>query len=281
MTLVGTGFQSGATSVNFVEESGGLPVGSNLPLAPGDPIGILPATVTASTSSSVTAVAPAVVTGSSYFITVTTPNGTSAYNPVFSYTPVSPSVTSISTLSGGSGAGGSTAGGTAVAISGTGFVTGATVNFTEESGGSAIYPNVVYAGTNVTVNSDTSITAVSPAITVGTTYFVTVTTPTGTSANGRVFTYSPLVPTIAAISVSSGPALGGTSMTITGTGFVSGASVNFVNESNGSSVPAASVAVTGATTINVVTPALSAGTYFVEVTTPTGTSSNNLNFTAS
>jgi hypothetical protein len=41
------------------------------------------------------------------------------------------------------------------------------------------------------------------------------------------------------------------------------------------------VAVTGATTINAVSPAAAAGTYYVTVTTPTGTSSNAAVFTYS
>jgi hypothetical protein len=286
VTLVGNGFVAGATTVEFVEESGGQPVANNYPLATGDPIGILPATVSASSSTSVTAVAPPVITGTTYFVTVTTPTGTSGYGPVFTYSPVSPTVSGISTS--GAGSSGSTAGGTAVTLTGSGFVVGATVNFTEESGGSAVSPTVVVGGTNVAVSSDTSMSAVSPPITVGTTYFVTVTTPTGTSSYGPVFTYSPLVPTVASISVTSGPVAGGTSLTITGTGFLSGATVNFVQESGGSpvtpavSVPGTSVVVTGASTINVVTPPLAAGTYFVTVTTSsTNTSSNSVVFTAS
>jgi hypothetical protein len=288
VTVVGSGFVAGSTTVNFVEESGGAPLAGNYPLATGDPIGILPATVTASSSTSITATAPPVIAGTTYYITVTTPTGTSAYNPIFTYSPVSPTVGSISTVGTGSTAGGSTAGGTAVTITGTGFVTGSTVSFTQESGGSAVSPAVISAGSNVSVTSDTSMSAVSPAVTVGTTYFVTVTTPTGSSSYGPVFTYSPLVPTVSSVSVSAGSTAGGTGLTISGTGFISGATVNFVLESGGNpvnpavSVPATSATVTGATTINVVSPALTAGTYFVTVTTSTNyTSSNSVVFTAS
>jgi hypothetical protein len=95
-----------------------------------------------------------------------------------------PVVSSISVTAGPS------AGGTSLTITGTGFYTGATVTFVEESGGSPVSPAVSVAATGVTLNSATSITAVSPTVTVGSTYFVTVTTTGGTSSGGPVFTYS-------------------------------------------------------------------------------------------
>jgi len=118
----GTGFVSGATSVNYVEESGGTPVGDNYVVS-------VPASqVTVnSTSTTATAPAPAVTEGTSFYVTVTTPGGTSPYNSsaVFTYSAVAPNVTSIST-GGNSTPGGSITGGTAVQINGTGFFTGAT-----------------------------------------------------------------------------------------------------------------------------------------------------------
>jgi hypothetical protein len=276
VTITGTGFVSGATTVNFVEESGGTPTTDNV---------VLPATSVWNSSTSVTATAPAVITGTTYFVTVTTPGGTSAYsaNDVLTYQLVAPTVSGYGS---GSSTSGSTAGGTSVAITGTGFVTGATVKFTEESGGSPVSPNVVLAATSVTVGSDTSLTAVSPAVTAGTTYFITVTTAKGTSAytSNAVFTYSGLVPVVAFVSPAVGPTSGGTAVTITGTGFVTGATVNFVEESGGTAgsptVPATNVSVIGSTSITAVSPAITTGTtYFVTVTTPTGTSSNSVVFT--
>ncbi len=141
--------------------------------------------------------------------------------------------------------------------------------FVEESGGSVSSPSVILGATNVSVVSDSAITAVSPAIVAGTTYYVTVRTPTGTSSYGPVFTYSTLVPVVSSISVTAGTSAGGTSLTITGTGFYVGATVNFVEESAGSPVsPTVSVAATGvvlngATTITAVSPAVTVGsTYF-------------------
>jgi hypothetical protein len=134
--------------------------------------------------SVITAVSPAVTSGTTYFVTVTTPSGTTAYGPTFTYSPLVPTVASITpTL-------GPVAGGTPISIAGTGFVSGSTVSFVQESGGSAVSPNVILPATGVTVTGPTSITAVSPAVTSGTTYFVTVTTPTGTSNYYPIFTYS-------------------------------------------------------------------------------------------
>ena len=135
-----------------------------------------------------------------------------------------PTVTAISPSAG------STAGGTSVSITGTGFASGDSVSF----GG--------VAATSVTVNSATSITAVAPAGSAGT-VAVTVTDPSaGPSATSSAdqFTYVP-APTVTAISPAQGATAGGTSVTITGTNFLSGDSVKF-----GSTV-ASSVTVSSAT----------------------------------
>lgn len=69
-------------------------------------------------------------------------------------------------------------------------------------------------------------------------------------------------PTVSSVSPNSGPTTGGTSITITGTGFVSGASVHL------GTVAATNVNVTNSTTITAITPAQSAGTVNVSVTNP-------------
>jgi len=247
----------GGSTVTFVEESGGAPSSDNV---------LLPATnVTVNSSTSITAKSPAVTEGTQYFVTVTTPNGTSAYGPVFTYSLISPTVSSLSPNSG------PTTGGTAVTIAGTGFVQGASVSFVNESNGDS------FSAAYVTVLSDSEITAVSPGVTEGSQYWVTVTTPTSTSADSAAFTYKQVVPTVATVSPTGGSAAGGTTVTITGTSFFNGATVNFVEESAGAptspttSFPATSVTVTSPTTMTVVTPAVTtATTYFVLVTTPSG-----------
>jgi hypothetical protein len=276
VSITGSGFVSGATSVNFIEESNGTPATDNVVLT------VAPANVTFNSSGSITVSTPSVTEGSTYFVTVTTPTGVSAYNsgsafPVFTYSLVLPTVSTVSPNTY------TTPGGTAVTITGSGFFGGATVNFVEENGGSLASPRVVLPATSIAVVSPATglpyITAVTPAVTVGTTYYVTVTTPAGTSsyATSPVFTYLPIVPTISSISPATGPITGGTSVRITGTGFFTGATVSFVKESAGNAVSpsvivaATSVTVTSATTITAITPAVASGTtYFVTVTTPAG-----------
>ncbi len=69
-------------------------------------------------------------------------------------------------------------------------------------------------------------------------------------------------PTVTAISPTSGPTSGGTSVTITGTGFVTGATVTFGGTS------ATNVTVVSSTSITATTPAHAAGTVNVVVTNP-------------
>ena len=120
-----------------------------------------------------------------------------------------PSIASVSPTSG------TTSGGTSVTISGSGFVSGATVTF----GGTAA---------TVTALTATSITVTTPAHAAGA-VSVVVTDPSGqiaTLANG--FTYAAVVtPSISSISPTSGTRNGGTTVTISGSNFVSGATVTF------------------------------------------------------
>jgi hypothetical protein len=200
------------------------------------------------------------------------------------------------------------AGGTAITINGTGFSPNATsVNFVDESGGSPVNGNVVIpcttaAGSTCTVSSVTSsqLTVTSPPVTTGTTYYVTVTTPGGTSADcatpsgsstcsgpGDVFTYSTaVVPVVASISGPIPPGIsnpggstgGGTQVTITGTGFFSGASVQFIPVAGGTAVPATSVSITAPTTITAYSPPVAAAAnYYIVVTTQGGTSATGTN----
>jgi len=272
MTITGSGFVSGSTTVNLIQESGGTPSNSNV-------VVIVPATsVTVSSSTSVTVASPAVTAGTTYFVTVTTPSGTSAdsASAVFTYTATLPTVIGVSPSTG------STAGATTVAVSGTGFMSGATVNFVEESGGSPVSPQVSLPATYVTVLSGTSLTAVSPPVTAGTQYFVLVTTPGGTNPSNTndVFTYTQLVPTVSSISPTSGPPGGGTLVTIIGTGFGAGDTINFEPESNGTvgspTLYGTAVTVISATQITADSPATTKGTtYFVTVTNPNLPSGQN------
>ena len=81
--------------------------------------------------------------------------------------------------------------------------------------------------TTYTVNNGTSITATSPAGSAGT-VDITVTTPGGTSGTSSAdyYTYA-AVPTVTGISPASDPVAGGTSVTITGTGYTGVTAVKF------------------------------------------------------
>lgn len=275
VTITGTGFQSGAT-VSFIEESGGVPSSSNVVLAATN--------VVVHSATSITATAPAATQGSTYDVVVTTPSGESAQvaAAVYTYQLVAPTISSLSPTSG------VTAGGNSITVTGSGFMTPVTVKFVPESGGAPIAGGTALTGEYVNVTSSTSLTVVSPGTTSGTTYFVTVRTPGGVTAENAasVFTYEYIVPTVNLISPASGPASGGTTVTITGTGFITGAAVYFIRESSGcpggnqypvSSAVSASISQITPTTITATTPSVAygGGAYYVYVTTTQGGSYNN------
>jgi hypothetical protein len=214
-----------------------------------------------SAGTQITATSPAGSAGT-VDVTVTTAGGTSKTSSAdeFTYVVPAPTVSSVSPSSG------STAGGTQVTITGTNLSGATAVDF-----GSV-------AATGVSVNSaGTQITATSPAGSAGT-VDVTVTTAGGTSKTSSAdeFTYvAPVVvaPKLSAISPSSGSKAGGTQVTITGTNLSGATAVDF------GSVAATGVSVNSAgTQITATSPAGSAGTVDVTVTTAGGTS-NGLAYT--
>jgi hypothetical protein len=197
----------------------------------------------------ITAVSPAQAAGA-HHIVVTAPGGTSALvsADVYTYTAPAPAITSISPSSG------PTAGATSVTITGSGFSGATRVGFG------------AVAATSFTVVSDTKITAVSPAQSGA--HYITVTTTGGTSATSAaaIYTYTAPAPAISSISPSSGPPAGGTSVTITGTGFTGATKVAF------GGVAASSFNVVSDTQITAVSPAQAAGAHHIVVTGPGGTS---------
>ena len=78
---------------------------------------------------------------------------------------------------------------------------------------------------------------------------------------------------MSAVSPSGGPAGGGTSVTVTGTGFTGATAVDF-----GASNPGTSIDVTSATSLTVTSPP-GTGTVNVSVTTPNGTGTKDSAFT--
>ena len=143
---------------------------------------------------------------------------------------------------------GPTSGGTAVTITGSGF-TGATgVTFDGVAGsGFAVNP----AGTEITVVTPPG--AAGPAD-------VVITFPAGT-ADAGIFTYVP--PTIDSVVPDSGPNTGGTTVTITGSGFTGATDVTF------GGVPGTDLVVDpSGTSLTVVTPPGPVGTVDVVVVLP-------------
>ncbi len=200
--------------------------------------GIVATGVTFVSESSLTAVTPASTTGGKN-VAVTTPVGSATLIGGFTYLPP-PTIASFIPGSGGSG--------TAVVITGTNLSGATMVSF----GGAAT--------SSFTVNSNTQITAV---LGIGNTGTVSVTTRGGTATSTGSFTWV-AAPTVASISPSSGPPTGGTSITIIGTGFVSGVTVTI------GGTAATGVIVASPTSITAVTPVGTAGLQNVVITTPGG-----------
>ncbi|HEX9162606.1 MAG TPA: IPT/TIG domain-containing protein [Thermoanaerobaculia bacterium] len=129
---------------------------------------------------------------------------------------------------------GTTSGGTVVAITGTNFASGATVKFGDA------------AAVSTTVNSSTSISAISPAHAAGD-VTLTVTNPDGQSAAFGTFTFAVPGPAITSITPPTG-SNAFTTITISGSGFVSGATVTI------GGAPAESTTFVDSSTIKAVTP---------------------------
>jgi hypothetical protein len=211
------------------------------------------ASFTILSDNALTAVAPATGTTGTVDVTVVAPGGTSPTGSAdhFTYTAGSvPTVTAISPTSG------STAGGAIVTVTGTNF-TGATGVF---FGG--------YAATSFFFNSDSQLTAVAP-VQAAATVDITVTTPIGTSATSSSdqFTYNAASnPTVTAVSPNSGTTSGGTTVIITGTNIAGATAVKF------GTVAAQSFTMNPDGTISALSPAESAGTVDIIVTTAVSTS---------
>ncbi len=163
-----------------------------------------------------------------------------------SFGPPSPSVASLAPSFGPQ------PGGTSVTITGANLGEATAVHFGAN------------AAASLTINSATSITAVSPGG-VGV-VDVTVSTPAGTSpANpGDKFTYQP-PPTLTTVRPAKGPAAGGATVTIKGTGLSGATAVDFA------ATPATSFTVNSATSITAVAPPGTAGAAAITVTTSNGT----------
>jgi hypothetical protein len=204
--------------------------------------------VISDSATQIVVVSPAGKTGT-VDVTVTTAGGTSATSPADRFTYGSaPKVAAVSPSAGPA------AGGTAVTITGTNLLGATAVDFGTK------------AVTRFTSDSATQIVLVSPAGTAGK-VDVTVTTSAGTSTtpSGGQFGYL-AAPVLKALSPASGPKSGGTPVTISGANLAGATAIRF-----GKTV-VSHVTSDSATKIVVVSPAGTAGTVDVTVTTAGGTS---------
>jgi hypothetical protein len=143
-------------------------------------------------------------------------------------------------------------GGTNIKITGTGFVSGATVGIGQGSGAG---PTAVPAS-SVVVVSPTEITATTGGSANAGAWNLFVTDSGGTSpiSTGDNYTYN-TDPTVSSVSPTSGSVNGGTPIRITGTGFVAGAKVE-IGQGSGAgptAIPATEVVVVSSTEITAIT----------------------------
>lgn len=193
--------------------------------------------------TTIVATTPPRIAAGAVDVAVTNYAGMGTLTTGFTYTS-SPTIAFISPASG------PVTGGTAVTITGAGFVTGATVTF----GG--------IPATTATVNSGTQVVAVTPPKAAGTADVV-VRNPDGQTVSlAGGFTYQ-AGPGITKVSPFIGPIAGGTVVTIDGAGFAAGATVTFGGT-------AAVIKELTSSKIAVITPARSAGMVNVVVTNPDG-----------
>jgi hypothetical protein len=226
ITITGAGFTTGATVT----------------------VGGTPATgTTVVSATTITITTPAHSAGTST-VAVTNPDGQSG-SLANSFVYVSPpSVIGVSPNLG------PTTGGTMIAVTGTGFVSGATMTV----GGTP--------ATGVAVINASSITATTPVHAEGD-VAVAVTNPDAqTGSLGSAFTYNvpAPAPTLETVLPGSGPTLGGTAVTVTGTNFVTGATVRI------GGTLATGVAVVTDSLITATTPVHEAGAVAVTVGNPDG-----------
>jgi hypothetical protein len=157
------------------------------------------------------------------------------------YAVIGPTVTKVSPVKGPAG------GGTVVKITGSAFTGATAVHFGTQSA-------------SFTVTSSTKITATAPAHAVGT-IDVTVTNAAGTSAVSTAdhFKYTP---SVTAVTPSKGTTAGGTSVTVTGSGFALGSATIF----KFGSPKATAVNCSSSTTCTMLTPPHAAATVAVKAT---------------
>ncbi|MGP8176261.1 MAG: beta strand repeat-containing protein [Terracidiphilus sp.] len=244
VTLTGTNFQTGAS---LLFNKSGITV-SNM-------------TVVSATQITATfTIAGTAAVGAVSFVVATSGGASGAQT--FTVNPAPPTLTSVSPSLGTQGAS------VPVTLTGTNFVSGATVSTT----------NTGITVSSVTVVSATQITAtftIGGSATLGATN-VTVATSGGASG-AQTFTVNPPAPTLTSVSPSSGAQGGSVPVTLTGANFVSGATVSTTN----SGITVSNVTVMGATQITALFTIGGSATLGAAavVVTAGGVASNGVSFT--
>jgi IPT/TIG domain len=265
VVITGSDFQPGASV--FFGPVNGSPSGSLQGDAPARPTSVL-------SSTSIRATTPAGIVGPTNIVVVNPDGQLGALNTAdanhYSYSGTVPSITGVTTTAPTPPAlADSSLGGIDFTVAGAGFLPGVSVLF------GAVDPAKVAF---VTVSPDgTTITGKTPPHAAGLVDVSIVNIGGGTATKVGAYTFvAAPAPVIGSLSVSSGPSLGRTTLTVTGTNFVAGSTVNF------DGVPAASAAVLGPTTMSVTTPAHAPGNSGLTVKLPDGqTTSSAFTFNAS
>ena len=223
--------------------------GTNLTNATAVKFGTVPATIVSDSAGQLVVTSPANIAGT-VDVTVVTLGGTSVISAAdqFTYAPA-PIVAALNPSAG------PVAGGTTVTITGTGLANATAVKF-----GTAL--------ATIITDTPTQLVVLSPASVAGA-VDVTVVTPGGTSATSAAdrFTYQ-ATPTVTSVSPAAGPAIGNTTVTITGTNLASAWAVHF-------GATLATIVSDTATQLVVTSPAGAAGTVDVTVSTAGGTSATS------
>jgi IPT/TIG domain len=185
---------------------------------------------------------------------------TAAFSPTGVTYTNSPVVTGIAPVTG------SNIGGTPVTITGTDFQPGAVVLFGTAPGG--------ISGLNCVESGGTTLTCLTPADSAGVKDITVVNVDGKLGSATAAYTTIDVRPTISAIAPASGPT-NGSSITITGTNFQTGARVTI------GGLPVGNLVVVDSTTITADTPALPVGPADVTITNPdTGTITSTGGFTS-
>ncbi len=177
---------------------------------------------------------------------------------IFAIGAAAPTITNVAPASG------ALAGGTVLTITGTNFGNGATVAFVELPSSNVFGTPSSKVAASVTFNSPTQLTATTPSASSAGAVNVVVMNPdfqTATRASGYTYSAAAAPPTVTAVSPNSGSTAGGTSVTITGTGFAATPTVSFGGA-------AATRTFVNSTTLTATAPVHAAGLVNVVVTNP-------------